>query len=534
MTWFAYKVSIMKDPASQTGLIEQLQEIQINDTVPTYQSSLIDVPPLTLDYGLHKLVFKLEVETGVPELPLFKKAYTYVNITKSPLVPGFIKGGVSKVTRGWGQVIKLDGSKYSEDPDLPSDKSFNFTWWCRRVDGPDGPETFKEYEEIDSNSDGIPEEFPVFKASDQQRIPAPRDPVIVNPPPGCFGNGAGPMKVSGPRLTLNTSSLVTYAQVYEVSLIVSKDVRVSQVKVELDVGVIPAPIVDIECASEGLCFPTFGGIFVNPTSRLAMRSACTEECDGGTITYKWNLIYCNPLAPVQPSWCPHNLRVLNCDLDLMTTTTTTTSTTTTTTEFVPPLPPVETIATSTFTENGTTYVASQGNGSIIVSNDDPNVQGKRRKRALAVELGETEEQQEETFGPVQLIPDKIPTGCKSVFTAGLEEDQFSLSTDFFSMNKKLKEFEIELNITRCVKGSRKTSCSSGIATVNVKVNDPPAEGSCSITNLGFTEVGDFVNPGYNTALLDVFHIKCGLWKDPNQHALTKYVFKGELCLFSRT
>ena len=227
MTWFAYKVSIMKDPASQTGLIEQLQEIQINETVPTYQSSLIDVPPLTLDYGLHKLVFKLEVETGVPELPLFKKAYTYVNITKSPLVPGFIKGGVSKVTRGWGQVLKLDGSKYSEDPDLPSDKSFNFTWWCRRVDGPDGPERFKEYEEIDSNSDGIPEEFPVFKASDQQRIPAPRDPVIVNPPPGCFGNDAGPMKVSGPRLTLNTSSLVTYAQVYELSLVVSKDVRVS-------------------------------------------------------------------------------------------------------------------------------------------------------------------------------------------------------------------------------------------------------------------------------------------------------------------
>ena len=31
-----------------------------------YQSSLIDIPGLTLDLGLHKLVFKMEIETGVP------------------------------------------------------------------------------------------------------------------------------------------------------------------------------------------------------------------------------------------------------------------------------------------------------------------------------------------------------------------------------------------------------------------------------------------------------------------------------------
>ena len=52
---------------------------------------------MTLDYGLHKLVFKLEIETGVPGLPLYKTAYTYFNITKSPLIPAFIKGSVAKV-----------------------------------------------------------------------------------------------------------------------------------------------------------------------------------------------------------------------------------------------------------------------------------------------------------------------------------------------------------------------------------------------------------------------------------------------------
>ena len=62
------------------------------------RSALIDIPPNTLDYGLYKLFFKLEVDTGVPELPLYKKAFTYFNLTRSPLIPGFIKGSVSKVT----------------------------------------------------------------------------------------------------------------------------------------------------------------------------------------------------------------------------------------------------------------------------------------------------------------------------------------------------------------------------------------------------------------------------------------------------
>ena len=33
----------------------------------------------------------------LPGLPLFRTAYTYFNITQSPLIPAFIKGSVSKV-----------------------------------------------------------------------------------------------------------------------------------------------------------------------------------------------------------------------------------------------------------------------------------------------------------------------------------------------------------------------------------------------------------------------------------------------------
>ena len=52
--------------------------------------------------------------------------------------------------------------------------------------------------------------------------------------------------------------------------------------------------------------------------------------------------------------------------------------------------------------------------------------------------------------------------------------------------------------------------------------------SCRISNIGQTGEYDAANPGYNTALLDIYHIRCQRWQDPNQHAITKYIFKGKL------
>ena len=143
--------------------------------------------------------------------------------------------------------------------------------------------------------------------------------------------------MTGSRLTLNTSSFVTYAQVYELSLIVGKDTRKGMVKMDIDLGVLPVPLLEIDCAAPGLCFPTFGGIFVNPTSRffvltirlfqrpatllnadttrLALRSSCYEGCEVGVITNSWNIKYPQGL----------NVKTLSCDLDLTTSTTSTTT-----------------------------------------------------------------------------------------------------------------------------------------------------------------------------------------------------------------
>ena len=60
-----------------------LSRSQINETVPSYQSSLISIPGLTLNYGLHKLVYKFEVETGeTKEVSVFTER-SGVNKTKS-------------------------------------------------------------------------------------------------------------------------------------------------------------------------------------------------------------------------------------------------------------------------------------------------------------------------------------------------------------------------------------------------------------------------------------------------------------------
>ena len=75
-----------------------------------------------------------------------------------------------------------------------------------------------------------------------------------------------------------------------------------------------------------------------------------------------------------------------------------------------------------------------------------------------------------------LIPDHLPTGCDTVFKTGLSASEFSVTTDYFKLNPMVKEFDLSLNITRCVTNGRKKACSSGISTMTIFVNDPPYKG----------------------------------------------------------
>ncbi len=126
-----------------------------------------------------------------------------------------------------------------------------------------------------------------------QRIPNHNDPELINPRPGCFGSGPGKLATKIGRLSINTKSLITYARVYEFMLVLEKGDRRSKVVIHLDVGEIPAPIMEITCLSEELCFPGFDGVYVNPTSRLAIVGNCMEQC-ANDIKYSWEF---NPPSP---------------------------------------------------------------------------------------------------------------------------------------------------------------------------------------------------------------------------------------------
>ena len=146
------------------------------------------------------------------------------------------------------------------------------------------PENYSAYDE-----DGWPE----FTGT-AQPIRAPGEAVPINTPPGCFGQGPGPLKTSAGSLKFNTSSFISYAQAYEFSLIVTKDSRKAMITLEIDVGSIPAPIVQAECLNgERDCFPMVGGVMINPTSRLALVGSCVDEC-GGDLSYFWTVLPSTP------------------------------------------------------------------------------------------------------------------------------------------------------------------------------------------------------------------------------------------------
>lgn len=167
-------------------------------------------------------------------------------------------------------------------------QGLNFTWYCRVV----APEE-EQYQFLDEN--GFPDELKY----PGKKIPLPSEANYVSPNPGCFGTGPVRFATRAGKVSINTKSFETYARVYEVMVVISKDDRKAKAKIELEVGEIPAPVSAISCISQSLCFPVFGGVFVNPTSRLAFLGKCTEFCDGDELQYEWTIKTNDPNHPLE-------------------------------------------------------------------------------------------------------------------------------------------------------------------------------------------------------------------------------------------
>ena len=57
----------------------------------------------------------------MPDIPLYGEAFTYFEISKTPLVPVIIEGSATKISRGWGQIVDMNPKQLSQDPDNPED-----------------------------------------------------------------------------------------------------------------------------------------------------------------------------------------------------------------------------------------------------------------------------------------------------------------------------------------------------------------------------------------------------------------------------
>ena len=79
----------------------------------------IVIPPRTLKYGIYKAVYSVEMATKNNEGVRFpSSSFSFLKVIKSDLVGMIEKGGVSEITRSYGQVVVLNPGKYSYDPDL--------------------------------------------------------------------------------------------------------------------------------------------------------------------------------------------------------------------------------------------------------------------------------------------------------------------------------------------------------------------------------------------------------------------------------
>ena len=255
-------------------------EIPLNETIDSWNTPVLVIPPRFLDLGSYKAVFRMHLDTGNEDLKLFGETHHYFTVEPAPLVPVLTESGATKTSRGWGQMIEMNPEEYSFDPDNPEEVGgFNYTWFCRVV----APEKEK-FALLDD------EGFPVYNEDDTITASPPLDvPDPLNQGPGCFGDGAGGMRMRGGRWSLNASQFVTPGRIYEITVIIEKDIRRAAVSLQVEVFAIPAPITSMHCMNdELLCFPNMDTVLVNPSIRLALEGECKEECDG-EISYKWNI-----------------------------------------------------------------------------------------------------------------------------------------------------------------------------------------------------------------------------------------------------
>ena len=91
-------------------------------------------------------------------------------------------------------------------------------------------------------------------------------------------------------LKLDSEQFLKEDILYNILLEIRKDTRNVTVNITVEIIKAVPPIMEIECADPLLCLVGEGGkLFINPTSRLAVRAQCSTKgnSDCSKMSYQW-------------------------------------------------------------------------------------------------------------------------------------------------------------------------------------------------------------------------------------------------------
>nr|XP_042904172.1 uncharacterized protein LOC107445474 [Parasteatoda tepidariorum] len=235
--------------------------------------SALRFPHRFLDVGLYKIRYFVTISNN-GSLNQTMSCFTYLEIMSGPLQPMIIHGGASYILRGYNQLVYLEPSIYSVDPDNPDDKNFEIEWFCRSFDAKDFFNATEEYDKQISLSEKSITQVHIDQRTENGK---------------CFKGNKEEEKMDGPNFVLNTGDLRGFFNLYEFKAIVTKDKRNKITKIYIDVIEDIPPGIILRCEKSVACIVTDEGFIVNPTDFIAVRAECVTECGDDNLVYDWEI-----------------------------------------------------------------------------------------------------------------------------------------------------------------------------------------------------------------------------------------------------
>ncbi|CAF1188688.1 unnamed protein product, partial [Adineta ricciae] len=241
------------------------KQVQINGTILTTYSDLY-IPAQALSYG----IYKFELTVTMVDMPsLQTTSSVYVHIIPSAVTANLIQYGTSMVTIGYNQDLLLDPGSFSVDLD---ESYFNATNW-----------KYKYYCRIYGQYN-----FPNFQGSlitiDDPTVDPFNRPCLSNQTEWQFGNSIHS------SVTILSHSLQSNRTYQFMVLMENRDNSSLQGIGYLLINVedTPKQLIGVGCIIQTMCVPNMEFQLVNPSTQVALFSACLSNCST-IINITWNI-----------------------------------------------------------------------------------------------------------------------------------------------------------------------------------------------------------------------------------------------------